>query len=186
MKIFLSRVVLFIGAVLMASVAYGFEDGQTVRLECGGRSLMVENSTLDASKAAVLWTETGTNSQRWVLEDNGRGLFYLRNVYSGYYLGGMTATSAGSQVGVIEKSAAQTRGTWVLEPVEGEADTYIIYFSTLKRYAVASLADVTEGSTVSLQAASTTDAARIKWKVTVCDPRPNYLTPEVRDDMMDR
>ena len=186
MKIFLSRVVLFIGAVLMASVAYGFENGQTVRLECGGRSLMVENSTLDASKAAVLWTETGTNSQRWVLEDNGRGLFYLRNVYSGYYLGGMTATSAGSQVGVIEKSAAQTRGTWVLEPVEGEADTYIIYFSTLKRYAVASLADVTEGSTVSLQAASTTDAARIKWKVTVCDPRPNYLTPEVRDDMMDR
>lgn len=186
MKRFLMRVALLFSAVAMAVGAYGFESGQTVRLECGGRSLMTENSTLDAGKAAVLWTETGTNSQRWTLEDNGKGLFYLRNVYSGYYLGGITASSGGAQVGVIDKSAAGTRGIWVLEPVEGETDTYYIYFNTLKRFALASQADVTEGSTVTMQTASTTDAARIKWKVTVCELKPNHLTAEIRDDMMNR
>ena len=51
--------------LLTASVcAQAFETGQTIRLVNGGKSIFVENSSLDENKNAVLWTETNVNAQR--------------------------------------------------------------------------------------------------------------------------
>lgn len=165
---------------------YAFENGQTVRLAIGGKSLMTENSSLDESKNALLWTETGTNSQRWILEDTGKGTFYLYNAYSGLYLGGISSSSAGSPVGQVRKTVAATRGIWELVPVEGETGKYHIYLGTARRYALASEATVTEGSKVTIALAASVAEERIMWSVETVEPQPNALTEEMRDDMMDK
>lgn len=165
---------------------YAFENGQTVRLAIGGKSLMTENSSLDESKNALLWTETGTNSQRWILEDTGKGTFYLHNAYSGLYLGGISSSSAGSPVGQVRKTVAANRGIWELVPVEGETGKYHIYLGTARRYALASEATVTEGSKVTFALAASVAEERIMWSVETVEPQPNALTEEMRDDMMDK
>ena len=74
------------------------QSGQVVRLSIGGRVLTTEDSSLDVGKSVVMWTETNTNSQRWYLEQNDKGGYYIINVYSGFYLGGISSTSNGSKV----------------------------------------------------------------------------------------
>ncbi len=87
---------------------------------------MMENSSLEVGKNAVLWTETNTNSQRWILTDTGKGTFNLQNAYSGYYLGGVSAATTNSIIGSITKSNTTSRGAWEFVPVEGKENTYII------------------------------------------------------------
>ena len=59
------------------------QSGQVVRISIGSRVMSTEDSSLDAGKAVVMWTETNTNSQRWLLEQNDKGGYYITNVYSG-------------------------------------------------------------------------------------------------------
>ena len=173
-------------AVMSLTRVFAFENGQTVRLCIGDKSLMIENSSLDQSKNAVLWTETNTNSQRWMLEEKGNGTFYITNVYSEFYLGSLTTMTAGSAVGQISKSAALTRGCWELVPVDGEEGVYNIFVNTARRIALASEEEITEGSKVYLANASTVEPERIKWKIEVVEVTPNHFTKDMRDDMMNK
>lgn len=163
-----------------------FEDGQTVRLVNQGKVLTIQDSKLAASAPAVSWTETNTNSQRWEISSNARGMVF-GNAYTGLYLGGLSNISAKVKIGQIERTQTATRGTWVLEPVEGKEDTYIIFNGTTKRYALAANLNPTDGDAITLQSPlNIEDSARICWTVEVCEPIDKQLTPALRDDMMEK
>ncbi|MCR4922170.1 MAG: carbohydrate-binding protein [Bacteroidaceae bacterium] len=180
----MKRLLTLVAGLIMTVAAMALENGSTVRLECGGKSLIMTNSSLDVSTAAVMWTETNTNSQRWILTENGRGGYYLQNVYSGFYLGAISSTGSGGNVGQVAQSAVSSRGTWYIEPVEGKEDTYVIYLNSARRVALATAAEVTEGSVATLQTAAQTDEARIHWRIEAVEALPNQFTEAMRDDMM--
>ena len=162
---------------------YAFEDGQVVRLIQGGRSLMVENSSLDASKNAVLWTETNTHSQRWRIVDTGRGTFMLQNVYTQLYLGGITTATNKSVVGQIAKNLS--RGSWELVPVEGSENKYHIFISKTRRFALSTEKEITDGTGVILLTASTANPEQIEWEIEVDENvEPYGFSKQMRDDMM--
>ncbi len=165
-----------------------FETGQTIRLVNSGKSVLVENSSLDENKNAVLWTETNVNSQRWTLASKTNGTFYLSNDYTGFYLGGLTSGSSGN-VGQISKSNANSRGSWDIVLIEGTTDKYRIYQGTTQKYALAAPAEVSDGSILTLvnTASSTSiDTARITWTVEVVEPMAKEFTKDMRDDMMEK
>ena len=174
--------------LLFASTAmFAFEGGQVVRLIRGGRSLLVENSSLDASKNAVLWTETNTHSQRWMLVDTGKGTFNLQNVYSQLYLGGISSVSNNAVVGQIAKGNTASRGSWELVPVEGSDNKYNIFIGTTRRVALSSAAEITDGTGVKLLTASTADPALIEWTIEVDENvEPYGFSKSMRDDMMQK
>lgn len=183
MSDFSKKIISFVLFSCLTTALYAFEDGQVVRLIKGGRSLMVENSSLDASKNAVLWTETNTHSQRWRLEDTGRGTFYLQNVYTKYYLGGLTSAGNGSAVGLMAKNL--TRGAWELVPVEGSENKYNIFINKTRRYALSSAIETRDGTGVILITASTADSAQIEWEIEVDEKaEPHGFSKSMRDDMM--
>lgn len=171
--------------LIICIAAHAFENGQTVRLIRGGKSLMMENSSLEVGKNAVLWTETNTNSQRWILTDTGKGTFNLQNAYSGYYLGGVSAATSNSIIGSITKSNTTSRGAWEFVPVEGKENTYIIYLNTARRIAISSETDIVDGTQIKLLTASTAAPEKIEWIVEVADPMENVFTADKRDAMMD-
>ena len=177
---------LFLCVIALCSPLHALEDGQTVRLVCNGLTLSTQDSKLDVNANAVLWTETGTNAQRWRLKDTGRNSFYLVNAYSGYYLGGLTSTAANAQVGQVAQSTARTRGMWELEPVEGTTDSYILYLGTARRMALGAPESKADGGKVLLLNAQTADEERIHWTVEPQEPLPNELTEAMRDDMMNK
>ena len=171
----------------MGTAAMAFEDGQVVRLMRGGYSLLVENSSLDAGKNALLWTETNTHSQRWMLVQKTNGTFYLQNVYSQLYLGGISAAVNNSVVGQIAKANINSRGSWELVPVEGAEGKYNIFIGTARKYALSSVADITDGTGVTLLTASTADPALIEWTVEVDNEAEPYgFSKSMRDDMMNK
>ena len=177
----------FLLFLCFGTASFSFEGGQVVRLTRGGYSLMVENSSLDASKNAVLWTETNTHSQRWMLVDTGRGTFYLQNVYSQLYLGGVTAAANKAVVGQIVKSNTASRGTWELVPVEGSNGKYNLFIGTARRFALSSDKEITDGTGVTLLTASTADPALLEWTVEVDENvEPYGFSKRMRDDMMDK
>ena len=180
------RNVVFIAMLTLCQMMMAFEEGDCVRLTIGGKTLMVENSNLDVSKPVVIWTETNTNSQRWILENAGKGCFYLRNAYTNYYLGGVSSTTAGAVVGQISKENRSERGNWLFEPVEGQDGVYIAYLGVGKRTVLCSKAQKTEGSAVKLHAPTSLDEDSIQWKVEIAEAQPNELTTAIRDDMMDK
>lgn len=178
---------LFLACLCMTATGMmAFESGETVHLACGGKSLIVTNSSLDVSAATVMWTETGTNSQRWMLTEGANGGFNLKNVYSGYYLGALSSTGSGGAIGQIAQSYINSRGTWYLEPVEGKEGTYVIYLGSARRVALASEANPSDGSATNLQLAAQTEEARIHWQIETVEAVPNHFTEQMRDDMMDK
>ena len=185
MSEFSKKLILSVLLFLLTTAMYAFEDGQVVRLIRGGRSLMVENSSLEASKNAVLWTETNTHSQRWKIVDTGRGTFFLQNVYTQLYLGGVTTVGNKSVVGQITKNL--TRGAWELVPVEGTENKYNIFINKTRRYALSSDTEITDGTGVILLTASTADPAQIEWEIEVDESvEPYGFSKRMRDDMMDK
>ena len=103
---------LFTFALLAATVyAQAFETGQTIRLINRGKSVFVENSSLDENKNAVLWTETNVNAQRWTVTSKTNGTFLLQNDYTGFYLAGISSVTSGN-VGQTSKSSANSKGSW--------------------------------------------------------------------------
>ena len=181
---------LFTFALLAASLcAWAFETGQTIRLVHNGKSVFVENSSLDENKNAVLWTETNVNAQRWTLEGRTNGTFLLSNDYTGYYLSGLTSGTSGN-VGQVKKSNASSKGSWEFVPVEGTTNQFFIFQGTTQKYALAAAADPTDGSGLTIvNTASTTntvDTTRITWTVEVVDPMEKAFTKDKRDDMMNK
>ena len=92
----LTRTLLFFVLAMMALQAQAFETGQTIRIVNGGKSILVENSSLDENKKVVLWTETNVNSQRWTLTAKTNGTFFVANDYTGFYLAGLTSSTSGN------------------------------------------------------------------------------------------
>lgn len=178
----ITLILLFLG---YGMATYAFEDGQVVRLVRGGRSLIVENSSLDAGKNALLWTETNTHSQRWMLVAKTNGTFNLQNVYSQLYLGGVSAVTNKAVVGQIAKANINARGTWEIVPVEGSEGKYNIFIGTARKYALSSAAEISDGTEVTLMTASTADPTLIEWTIEVDENvEPYGFSKRMRDDMM--
>lgn len=171
--------------MLFTLIAYAFEDGQTVKIVKGGKSLLVENSSLDAGKNVLLWTETNTNSQRWILKETGRGTFYIVNAYTDLYLGGVSAAGNNAVIGQIVRSNATSRGAWEIVPIEGDEQHFNIFIGTARRYALSSEEEIQEGGAVKLITASTADPERIKWSVEAVEPMEQAFTTDKRDAMME-
>lgn len=177
----------FLLYLFTGTAAFSFEDGQVVRLVRGGHSLIVENSSLDAGANALLWTETNTHSQRWMLLERSNGTFLLQNVYSQLYLGGISSAANKAVVGQIAKSNTTARGTWELVPIEGSEGKYNIFIGTARRYALSSATEISDGTGVTLLTASTADPAQIEWTIEVDDNvEPHGFSKNMRNDMMDK
>ena len=170
--------------------ANAFETGQTVRLVNSGKSVFVENSSLEENKPAVLWTETNVNAQRWTLTAKTNGTFLLSNDYTGFYLASLSTVTTGN-VGQTSRSTANGKGSWEFVPVEGSPDQYYIYLcqGTTRRSALAADENITDGSKltlVSMAKIEETDPARLTWTVEVVDPIEKAFTKDKRDDMMEK
>lgn len=186
-NLFRNQILFFLFYLCMGIETFAFEGGQVIRLIRGNKSLMIENSSFDANKNAVLWTETNTHSQRWMLVETGKGTFYLQNVYTQLYLGSISSVTNNVVVGQISKTNANSRGTWELVPVEGAEGKYNLFIGTARKYALSSNADIADGTGVSLLLASTAEPALLEWTVTVDENMQPYgFSKNMRDDMMDK
>lgn len=183
---FLSVALMAVSACLAQQEAFAFESGQTLRISRGTLSVMAKNSSLDAGAPAEVWTDAQTNSQRWVLQTGASGTFLLSNAYSNLYLGTSSAMGNGVAVSQVERSTATGRGRWEFMPVEGKDGQYVIFASTTRRYALSTQADATDGSALSLVNVAMADSSQFVWTVEECDPQENALTPDKRDDMMEK
>ena len=185
----LTRLLFAIALLASAPFVRAFETGQTVRLVNSGKSVFVENSSLDENKNAVLWTETNVNAQRWTLTAKSGGTFLLSNDYTGFFLAGLSSGNSGN-VGQTSRTSANSRGSWEFVPVEGATDQYYIYQGTTRRYALAAPLDPSDGSQLTIvnaaQASNPVDPARITWTVEVVEPMAGAFTKDKRDDMMDK
>lgn len=172
---------------LLALVSvFALEDGQVVRIVNRNKTLSVQNSSVDANKPVEMWTETSTNSQRWTVVDTGRGTFQFVNVYSGLCLGTTSTAAKGVQMMQIAKAQAVTRGSWELVPVEGQENTYVIYMGTARRFALSAAEEETDGALATLQMPEDAQMHLMQWQIEVVEAQPNYLTPAMRDDMMEK
>ena len=185
----LFRHILTFALLAVSLCIQAFETGQTIRLVNSGKSVFVENSSLDENKNAVLWTETNVNAQRWTLNAKANGTFLLSNDYTGFYLAGLSSGTSGN-VGQTSKSAANTKGSWEFVPVEGTDNQYYIYQGTTRRYALAAPADATTNggilTIVNTATSTSTDPARLTWTVEVVEPMEQAFTKDKRDDMMEK
>ncbi len=183
------RTILAFTLIATSVCAQAIESGQTVRLVKNGRSVFVENSSLDENKNAVLWTETNVNAQRWTLNAKTNDTYLLSNDYTDFYLAGISSGTSGN-VGQVNRSAANSRGSWEFVPVEGTTDQYIIYQGTTRKYALAAPADslIKDGSQLTIinTAASNLDSTRIIWTVEEVEPMAKEFTKDKRDDMMEK
>lgn len=175
-----------LGLLFTAASALALESGQVVRIVNRSKTLSVQNSSLDANKPIEMWTETGTNSQRWTVLDTGRGTLQFVNVYTGYYLGIASTASKGSPMVQITKAQSATRGSWELVPVEGKENTYVLYMGTSRRLALSADATETDGAPATLQIPADSVMSQMEWTVEVVEAQPNHLTEAIRDDMMEK
>lgn len=182
----MSVVLLAASAFFSSLEATALENGQTLRIGRGAFSIMPKNSSLDAGAQAEMWTDAQTNSQRWVLKSAGTGIYFLTNAYTGKYLAATKSIAPGVGVSVLERNVATARGRWELVPVEGTANQYYIYASSTRRYALSTQDAVADGNTLQLVAVNEADPSQYTWTVEECDSLENSLTPEVRDDMMEK
>ena len=113
----LSRSLFALVMLALSLCANAFESGQTVRIvnPASGKSVFVENSSLDENKNAVLWTETNVNAQRWTLSAKTNGTFMLQNDYTGFYLASLSTYISGN-VGQTSRSTANSKGSWKALP----------------------------------------------------------------------
>ena len=188
MKLFRTLFTFALLAVCLCASA--FESGQTVRLVNRGKSVFVENSSLDENKSAVLWTETNVNAQRWTLTAKTNGTFLLSNDYTGFYLASLSTVVTGN-VGQTSKSTANSKGSWEFVPVEGSADQYYIYLcqGTTRKSVLAAAEEVTDGSAITVVNANNLaniNPARIAWTVEVVEQMERAFTKDKRDDMMEK
>lgn len=182
----LTRLLLTFALQTLTFSAYALEAEQTIRLINNGKSVFVENSSLDENKNAVLWTETNVNAQRWTLTAKTNGTFLLSNDYTGFYLAGLTSGTTG-YVGQMNKTTANSRGSWEFVPVEGTTNQYYLYLNTTRKYALAAPAEATDGgrlTIVNTTTATNVEAARLIWTVEVVEPMAQEFTKDKRDDMM--
>lgn len=179
----------FLIALVLMAISFNakaFEAGQTIRIINSNKSILVENSSLDENKPAVLWKETNVNSQRWTIEVKTNGTFLLSNDYTGFYLAGLTSGTNGN-VGQVKKSSANSKGSWDFVPVEGATDKYYIFQGTTRRFALAAPETISDGSVptiIDTTKVTDLDKKRITWTVKAVNPIEKAFTKDKRDDMM--
>lgn len=150
----------------------------------GNRTLMVENSSLDNSTKVSVWTETGTNSQRWRISDAGDGAYYIDNVYSEKRLFRSASTS-------IVQASQNTSDAycWILTPVEESGYENCFYISNKTNPAPVleltsgGLSDA-DGTPVRMAEKSGEKEARQIWKIEQAEDIPNSLSPAMLESMM--
>lgn len=156
--------------------------GQTYKLTIGERVLSVENASLNDKANVVSWQETNVNAQRWVLIAGAEGKgFQWVNAYSGKYLACSGTVTSGANV--YQTTSGEVAAGWEVIPVEGRDGLYYITQSGL----YLETADLElDGGNIRLGTKKTgTAAERQMWKLDTVEFQPNYLTEEVRDEMME-
>ena len=108
-KIVSFTVVAVVSFLSSLSLHAQLQPGQMVKLTIGesGMALSVENSSLSESAKTMLWTDTDTPSQCWEVCEYSNGAVLLKNVYTGYYLGGLNSMVQGTIIG--QRSAFSDR-----------------------------------------------------------------------------
>ena len=106
-KIVSFTVVAVVSFLSSLSLHAQLQPGQMVKLTIGesGMALSVENSSLSESAKTMLWTDTDTPSQCWEVCEYSNGTVLLKNVYTGYYLGGLNSMVQGTIIGQITERA---------------------------------------------------------------------------------
>ncbi|MDD3079926.1 MAG: glycoside hydrolase family 76 protein [Paludibacter sp.] len=147
----------------------------------GNRVLTTKNSSLDDNTEVHVWTETGTNSQRWKLTDAGNGSFYIDNAYTEKKLYPQGTTSI-VQYGQETSNYAK----WTLTPVDGYANCY--YIVNVAKNGYLELVNGSEldqdGAPLRLNSKADPADSRQIWKIETVESVPNVLTPELRTTMM--
>lgn len=147
----------------------------------GNRVLTTQNSSLDDNALVHVWTETGTNSQRWKLSDAGSGNFYIDNAYTGKRLFPQTITS------IVQYGQDVTdNAKWTLIPVPGYDNCYYIF--NVGKNGYLELLNGTEinqdGAPLRLNSLASPIDNRQVWRIETAITISNSLTPELRTTMM--
>lgn len=187
-KIVSFTVVAVVSFLSSLSLHAQLQPGQMVKLTIGesGMALSVENSSLSENAKTMLWTDTDTPSQCWEVCEYSNGTVLLKNVYTGYYLGGLNSMVQGTIIGQITERRAKIHGNWLLEPVEGKENTYIAYLGTGKRNCLSAPETLQEGQPNIIKRYQNAKEECIHWHIEVVEPKPGQLTPEVCTEMMER
>lgn len=180
---------IFILSAVCFSKAAGIVSGTVFRISTtytGNKTLMVENSALDNGKQVSVWTETGTNSQRWRITSAEDGAFYIDNAYTGKRLLRQSNIS-------IAQSALNTSSAyqWTLIPITGVGydDCYYITNKTGETDYVLELvpgaAIDKDAAPVRLAEKSNEKLPRQIWKIEQTQDIPNEVTIAMQGAMMD-
>ena len=159
------------------------KSGKCYALSLGGKAMMTKNSGRANFDAAVLWTETGVASQRWIAGSAGDGSFSLRNAYSGLYLccGQVAANSSLSQ---RQKAVVTGRGSWNFIPVDGQKGVYTISPKNDKSLLITAEANA-EGSKLVLRKATEADPSLCYWTLTEDEGVDTVFSKRVADNLYD-
>lgn len=153
-------------------------------LATGNKSVMVKNSSLTRDADIVNWSETGVNSQRWILNSDQDGKYQITNSYSGKILYRKGTAVEGATIYQFDKNELSA-GKWEITPVDGQEGYFYITQMEPKLYL--EIVSTTEGSLLHLQAKKEGTAGdNQKWKLDEVTAEPNYLTATVRDIMMQK
>ncbi len=165
--------------------ALAFTIGQMHKMSALGsvdKSIMVKNSSLDANADIVNWTETGVNSQRWLIIASEDGKFQFVNAYTDYILYRRGGASSGAKIVQYDKNDLSA-GRWDITPVDGQEGYFYITQSEPKLYLESVSTD--QGSLLELHVKKEGVAGNNqKWKLEEVEAEPNYLTWETSELMM--
>jgi predicted alpha-1,6-mannanase (GH76 family) len=183
---------LFLSGFLQAGTIEPGAVYKMTTLHAGNRALFIENSSLDNNAKALVWTETGANSQRWrISADETGNYYYLINVYSGKTLRMNGNAVQGAEV----NQASQTNANsfkWEITPVEtpGYEDCYYIACASpasgnVKLYMELVNGDHLNSDGSPLQVGRKSDEVlpRQIWKLEKTEEIPNSFTVAIRDDI---
>ncbi len=147
-------------------------------------SLFVNNALTTTGSNIVMWTETSVAAQRWTLETTAAGKQALRNGYTGLYLAYTGRNEVGSKIVQSSASSTRTTGAWIIEPVEGTANTYVIYVGSDKKYCIGFTDDAADGVGIELVDPATADMARAQWRFVEDNRAQTEYNETVRNDIM--
>ena len=184
----MKKILLVLVTILSGQVfAAGITSGQTYKIvSAGNKTLTVKNSSLNSGANVVIWTETDVNAQRWTLTVDENNKYQLSNVYSGKILYRNGSVASGASI-IQYNQNTQAAGKWDISPVENQEGLF--YITQLNQAGTQTLyleaLSTSEGALLQLQSKKEgTEGDRQKWKLELADAKPNYLTAEVRNEMM--
>lgn len=123
----MKKILLSAFMLVTALVANAQEAGVWYSLRSGTKALIIENGSMENGAKMVLWTPTNVPSQLWQFEKNDDGTYCIHGGYQDEYMCTKVTPNIGGVLSARTKGSKTRLGTWILEPVEGKADTYYIY-----------------------------------------------------------